>query len=270
MKLVHIFGFLSVILTTSNFCIQFSPEPVAVYKTPDTIMDRIPPIWAQKIGNRLRYSTCTGVAWFADNTHLVSANLLDNSLQTYRFNQDSHVLQVDKKYRNDITQLSWPENLTISRDGTLLAVSNSAKGRVCVYRINPENGQLSASPIAFIDADDLRLHGVRFSPDGNFLAYVTYDDKGKIKIFRLSDPLNGSISFELKDTVENKFEGLAPKGIDFSHDMNFVAICYSARAGTNLQLQTGKLAIFKFDAKSGKLSQKPLWEIGINEYLHTP
>ncbi len=270
MEFLRFFFCLSILLTGPLFSIHVSPQPVAVYKTPDSIMHKLSPSWAQNVGSRFRFSTCTGVAWFADNAHLVSVNLLEHSLQTYRFDRDKHTLKAKKKYNNNTTLLGWPENVTISRDGTLLAVSNSATGKVCVYRINSNKGILNPSPIAFVEAGDHGLHGVRFSPDGNYLSYVTYDGLGKVRIFRINDRMKGSISFKLEETMDSTFENLSPKGIDFSHDMNYVAICYSTKIRPDWTGPSGKLAIFRFDSKTCKLDQTPICEIGIDEGLNTP
>lgn len=270
MKLVRFFTSFSLLLTTSIFGIQISPEPVAVYKTPNSIMHRLSPAWAQNIGDRSRFSTCTGVAWFADNTHLISANLLEDSLQIYQFYQGEHILRAKKKYSNNITKLGWPENLTISCDGTLLAVSNSATGKICVYKINLDSNLLHPSPIAFVEAGDQGLHGIRFSPDGNYLAYVTYDGLGKIRVFRVTTPIKGSSSFDLVESVDSAFEDLAPKGIAFSHNMNYVAVCYSTKIRSGWAAPSGKLAIFKFNAKTGKIDQAPICEIGTDDGLNTP
>lgn len=160
--------------------------------------------------------------------------------------------------------------MTISSDGKLLAVSNSGTGKICLFQIDSQNSLLNPSPIAFVKAGDQGLHGIRFSPDGNYLDYVTYDGLGKVRIFKVTASITGPVSVDLVETMDSAFENLAPKGIDFSHDMRYVAICYSTKIGSDWNGPSGKLAIFKFDSKTGKLDQTPICEIEVDDCLSTP
>ncbi|MBS0626609.1 MAG: beta-propeller fold lactonase family protein, partial [Verrucomicrobia bacterium] len=140
---------------------------------------------SQFVVNRVRFSTCTGVGWFPSGFKLLSANLLASSFQRYAFDSKS-LACVLERFPNDQqkTKLAWPENLTFSKDGNFLAVSNSSNGKVNIYKVNKKTSKIDAIPIAFVGAfGDVGIHGVRFSPDGNYLGYVTYDPLGKIRFF---------------------------------------------------------------------------------------
>lgn len=270
MKYLYTAVLFAAINTISLNALSISSKPVATYYTQNSIINRLSKDYLQYVGTRARFSTCTGVAWFSDSFHLISANLLDNSLQTYRFKPKQKKLVPRKKFDNSVTLIGWPENLSISKNGTLLAVSNSYTGKVTIYRLDPKTSALSPSPIAQIYAGDHGLHGVRFSPDGRFLSYVTYDGLGKVRIFRISSTVSGNPAFDLCCTINCTFEGLSPKGLDFSHDMKYMAICFSGKASSKSSDATGKLAIFNFDREKGIIHSSHICEVGTNEYLNTP
>lgn len=226
----------------------------------------------QFVLDRIRSSTCTGVDWFHKGNRLISIDLLKSSFQTYAFNPDCAVLSFqtfpNHKYN---TKLDSPENLSFSKDGSLLAVSNSAKGNVTLYSVNEQTSDLNILPIAFLGTPgDIGIHGVRFSPDGHYLGYVTYDLPGKIRLFRIDKTEKNQLSFYVCQSVINPLEPLAPKGLDFSHDSRYIAICYSKRAGTHISENSGLTIIYKFDQETGVMDPNPICQIGLEEGLSVP
>lgn len=250
--------------------IILSSEPTSscyASKSTKTIKDN-----PQFILDRIRSSTCTGVDWFHKGDRLISINLLQSSFQTYRFNPNTSILSLqpfqNHKYN---TKLDNPENLSFSKDGTLLAVSNSAKGNVTVYNVNTQTSNLDITPIAFIGTpDDIGIHGVRFSPDGHYLGYVTYDSPGKIKFFRIHKTQENQVPFSLSQSLINSLEPLAPKGLDFSYNGCYVAICYSKRASSHINENSGLVVIYKFDRELGLMDPNPICQIGIEQGLSIP
>jgi len=270
MKYFYTIILFTVLNIASANALTISPEPYTIYRTPNSIIHRLSKDHMQYVGGRARCSTCTGVAWFSDSRHLISANLLDHSAQTYSFNPYKKEILPIKKYDNSLTLLGWPENLSTSKDGKLLAISNSYTGKANIYRLDTKRAAIYPSPIAQLSTGDHALHGVRFSPDGKYLAYVTYDGRGNVRIFRNSSTSSDRPQFDLCCTVNCTYEGLSSKGIDFSSDQEYIAICYSAKASPKSSAATGKLAIYKFDSQNGIMNPDPVSAIGTDELLYTP
>ena len=218
------------------------------------------------IGQRGRFSTCTAVAWHPDNERLISADLLDSSMQIFRYERDFHSLTpLHFIPSNSGVKLSKPEHLSFSPDGTLLAVANGIKGNLNIYAISQDESMILSAPIAVLkeEYDQVKIHSVRFSKDGKFLAYVTCDAQAKVCIFRVVRE-GEVISFLPCQTFSNWLDPLKPKGIDFSWDGRFIAICYSSRAGRQPNSNYRAVAeTYAFDQTTGRMDFEPISHIEI-------
>jgi 6-phosphogluconolactonase (cycloisomerase 2 family) len=266
---MKLFLFLVVIQGLYSSPIEISKQPVAICYNPNSMFKKNHENAKQYVKNRSRFSTCTGVAWFHNGFQLISVNLLKSSFQTYIFNSQNNDLTPIQKWKSTkITQLSWPENLCFSKNGRWLAVTNSYTGNVTLYELNRQ-GELNPNPIQKISIGDAGLHGIRFSNNGDFLAYVTYENPPKIRIFRI-EATTTNLKFNLIHTFLVSMDELSPKGIDFSPDDRYLAICFSKRASAKAASQSGLIAIYPFDTEIGSFNPIPICEIGTNEGLDIP
>jgi 6-phosphogluconolactonase (cycloisomerase 2 family) len=201
------------------------------------------------IGQRSRFSTCTGVAWFPGQPYLISAGLIHHTLQTFHYDSTSAALIPLEFFPLAFgTQILKPENLSFSPDGTLLAVANGAKGNVTIYSVHSHT--IDPIPIAVLqEPPKTKIHCVRFSPSGEVLACITFDDQPKISLFHVVRE-GITLSFSLFQTWPDLLDPLKPKGISFSPDGRFIAICYSRRAVAYPNQNTrGAVEIYAFSSK---------------------
>lgn len=267
--LVSLCCFLTIVPHVLLGAIEISKEPVAVCYNPNSILNGGYDHYAQQVGSRTRLSTCTGVAWFSGGQQLISANLLESSFQIYAFNSSTEQLTPVKSWKQTrITQLGWPENLCISKDEKWLAVTNSYTGKVNLYRVNKHTG-VNPAVVGTVFAGDTGLHGVRFSSHGDFLSYVTYDNPPKIRVFRI-DQSGQNPRLDLTYTYSFQFDEMAAKGIAFSPDDHYVAICFAKRATSQVAARSGRIVIYRFDRWEGTLDPIPVSEIGVEEGLNVP
>lgn len=217
------------------------------------------------IGERTRISSCTGVAWLKDGRYLMSANLMGCSAQIYELDKENGSLKCIRNFsKNSTIRLAKPENLSVSSDKNFLAISNGLEGRINIYRLNPKQPTKQPELIAFLqEPGNIKLHGVRFSRDTHYLAYVTFDVPAKIYVYKIENPTDKTPRFRLCQELANPYEPLKPKGIDFSPDGRFIAICYSMRASfvanTNYQ---ALVATYPFDSVRGEITLSPISLIG--------
>lgn len=203
--------------------------------------------------DRARYSTCTGVAWTNDDQTLFGANLIESSLHVYHFKDES--LLFSHCLRNK--GLSRPENLVFSPCGTLLAVPNQ-KGFIKIFKVDPLSSKINS--ISNVKVDDGIVHGVNFSKDFKYLACVSLNHGGMIRIFKIHENKN---ELKLIPTfkMKNKLNPLKPKGIDFSPDGRFLAICYSKRAAKGEPKDTNSAALEIFELNNGKIKGRAISHI---------
>ena len=218
------------------------------------------------IGQRPRFSTCTAVAWFPDQHHLMSANLIANTMQIVDYNEEEGSLSARQFFSPLLgTQLAKPEHLCFSPDGTLLAVANGGGGKITFYAVSKESSTIDPNPIAVLkESGKAKFHSVRFSPNGRYLACLTFDNEAKISIYKIVQEEKG-LSFIRSQSFANPYSFIKPKGIDFSPDQRFIAICYSRRAlwNPNENLQ-GVAEIYSFDAAVGRMNPSPISRIEAN------
>lgn len=234
---------------------------VASSHCPYSSLSRLPAHHLLYIGKRSRFSTCTAVAWFPDQKHLISAHLIDGTMQTFEFDEQRASLRPLEFFSPFLgTQLIKPEHLAFSPDGHLIAIANGHGGALNFYAV--DSCTLNPIPVAILkESDKTKFHSVRFSPDGQFLAYATFDNCSHISIVKIHRE-GKLLSFSLSHTLPNSLDPLKPKGVSFSPDQRFIAVCYSRRAiripNNNLH---SAVEIYAFDSLCGTIDPKPLSRI---------
>lgn len=237
---------LELTLVTSAYCAH---SPIPCLGTKDLLY----------VGERSRFSTCTAVAWFPDQKHLISANLIASTMQTFQFDENFatlHPLQFFSSAQG--TKLMKPEHLAFSSDGTLMGVANGNGGILTFYKVN--GCQIHPIPVAIIkEAEKTKFHSIRFSSDDRFLAYVNNDKDSRIsiaKIHRKGKKLSFSPSYS--QAVSKSLNLMKSKGIAFSPDQKWVAVCYSRRAAwTPNKDYESAVEIYAFDSISGTIDPIP-------------
>ena len=73
--------------------------------------------------------------------------------------------------QKDGSKLNNPVNVSVSKDQRFLAVTNSGNGLITIYEIDPDLHIANPIPIASLQSEEQLLHGIRFSPDGNFYQF---------------------------------------------------------------------------------------------------
>lgn len=205
------------------------PEPILLHTTPHSALARPVDHAPRIIRERPRRATCSGVAWFHGDC-LATIHLVDNALHTYRFDAEARTLTPIQSLV-DLDCFAKPENLAFSRDGLLLATTNSRDGAVHVFAVDPETHLVDPQPRATLRTEgDVNAHGVSFSPCSRFLAFTTVDEPGFVRVCRIHRDASGRIDAEVIQSLPNAHAPLKPKGIDFSPDGRFVSICYSPNA----------------------------------------
>ncbi|HEX2582618.1 MAG TPA: beta-propeller fold lactonase family protein, partial [Chlamydiales bacterium] len=194
-------------------------------------------------------------------THLISANLIEGILHIFRFCSHPPSLQPVEFISPSLgTGVVKPEHLCFSPDGEWLAVANGTGGKVNFFAV--EENSVRTKPVAVLqEAQETKFHSVRFSLDGKHFACATFDNSAKISLFRIQRE-GKNLSLIPTQVIPNSFGQLKPKGIAFSPDQRFVAICYSKRASwtPNHNLQ-GVVELYRFNADEGVIAPSPLSRI---------
>ncbi|KQL48744.1 hypothetical protein AN963_02800 [Brevibacillus choshinensis] len=249
---------------------QLPQTPVAVAFTPNSVLNLSQPQTvapACVMINGTRFSTCTDVGWFNSNRYLATLNFAAETLHVYAFHPQDHSLTLVQTWSNqDGMQMQWPEKMAFSKDGRYLAISN-IKGHLPslnLYSIDSQTHLINPVPFKVIEHSHAN-HGVRFTPNGQYLVSSTIDDEGLILIYKLEREPNGTLDVTLSQVVQNPYLPLKPKSVNFSSDGSLMVVCYSPNADRIYQ-HSGALVIYAFDNETGTIRPQPLCErIGLPE-----
>lgn len=244
-----------------------SPEPIASSSPLQSALHTLPRNYLEYVGNRTRFSTCTGVIWAGDNK-LFSVGAHNHSLDTYQFDPSIPSLFAYKNENlNDFqnTPLGQLENIAICNDGSLAAVANNGAASIQLYQIS--NAQFTY--LAEIPKVGWWTHGVRFSRQMDYLAHTIFGDPGKIMLFSIMKN-EDEITITLSQDMDTDLFPLHPKGIDFSIDDRFIVVCHAINNSTAPNRLSGALAIYQFDRIKGKIDPTPVSVIGTSELLNVP
>ncbi len=228
-----------------------SLEPICSVYTPNSILEHKIDYKPLFLGpKRKRYATCTGAAWFHED-YLAVLNLYGEKLISYTFDREKKVFTMLQQIDNEQgAQLSHPEQLAISSDGTLLAISNSRISNIQFYTIDKTTHLIDPKPIFTLPACDL-VHNLRFTSDGTYFACGTFDYDAAVRIYKLVHNAGG-LHLELvykEQSDRSKF--LRVKGINFTQDNRYAVIAYSPGIGdANRQLKLNKPALCMIQTRS--------------------
>lgn len=142
-----------------------------------------------------------GIAFAPDGNALLVTFSDLNALAVYPFSKKHQTLAYSPRQivRGPDSQIFRPEDVKLSQDGTLLALSNSDAGNVSIFPFNPHNNTITqSSPRATINKKLVFPHGLAFSPDGTLLAITQFggihsDEKGDIFWSHITNPSEAKI-----------------------------------------------------------------------------
>lgn len=235
--------------------IIIDPIPIAIAYTPNSILENPPPGEIRYAGNRPRYSTCTGTSWFSDNNYLATVNLITSSIQIYHFDETSHSLIFHQAFDNSHgLNLYRPENLSFSKNCRLLAIPNMGSGNINIYEVDSTTFITNCPERPSHIIRDKKVHGAQFSHDGNYLVYVSLEDKGGIYVYKITRDNEGKLRLILSQKMDNYFYPMKPKSIDFTCNDQYVVIAYSEQLSNRVGTSNAVLASYQFDSNKGKIN----------------
>jgi hypothetical protein len=226
-------------------------KPVAVVYTPNSILEHKEKYQPFCIAGKTRYATCTGAAWFHKN-YLAVLNLYGRKIITYKFDPDAQRFSIVQELGSE-AQL--PENMTVSPDGTLLAIcSDCPTAGTQFYAIDQNSHLIQATPIFSLPAYAL-VHNIRFTSDGIYFATAGWDAQQSVCIYKLTRH-EKNVSAQLVHSIKNT-TAIKAKGVHFTKDSRFLVVCYSSPVMQTHQSApyTVLLASYKFDPLTGTIGE---------------
>lgn len=130
-----------------------------------------------------RYGVPKGICFSPDGTHLLVTFVEPSRLVIFKI-WDQKIDPIPRQIIEGAnTQLSRPEDIKISPDGTYCAVTNSDQNSVTFYHFNKDTNSISeGTPFKILSNPDAELsfpHSLAFSFDGAYLAITQF---GKVQI----------------------------------------------------------------------------------------
>ena len=227
--------------------------PCFVLSTPNSILTHKEEYEPLPLANRKRYATCTGVAWLDDRT-LAMLNLYGQHLQIYSFDERQGVVSLLQEINNNQhAQFTFPENLAVSPDRTLMLIANSRPGSVALYSMNPDL-TINPEPLTMIPYKGL-VHNVRFTPNGAFCACASFNKSMSICVYKIVIH-ESQLGLELVYTrgVNSR---LRAKAITFTADGAYAITAYGLTLQDSMQYpMMGIIEVYTFDQQKGTLKEK--------------
>ena len=208
------------------------------------------------VAGRKRLATCSGVAWFRGH-HLAVVNLYGGHLRVYRFHPGSDGPATGPRLEllHEMTDgLAYPEDVAVSPDGTLLAVTHSMSDDLGVSLHPIDAVSLAPGPAGETLRRGVRgsaFHGVSFSPDSRHLAFTEIGAPGYVEVVTVGT------TRERTCLLENRHAPLKPKSVAFSRDGRFavIALALNVAPGPGAAAPDGLLSVHRFDAASGVIGE---------------
>ena len=227
-------------------------------------------------GDRARFASCTSVAWTVGDSFLFAPCLLASALQIYSFDSETGSLCPSKYIDGrEGWPIGHPISIDFSRDGSMMAMTNSLSGSVAIYEMGADFAakgveKLPKGPSLVVpDPVSKVVHGVRFSADSRYFAYTCFAPKGFIRLYRLEKNGSKELQCSLIQSIDNPQRPMKPKGVAFSPNGKFVAICYSENAKGKATPTAGAVLIYPFDAAAGRIHLKSV-SSSYHKTLSTP
>lgn len=234
---------------------------VLAHRTEGSILDspRRGDLQAFAVGGRTRLATCSGVAWFR-GYHLAVVNLYGGHLRIYRFHPgdgpDGRAPRLELLHEMR-EGLHCPEEVAVSRDGSVLAIAHSLTDDrgVSLHRIDAST--LAPDPAG----NHLRrgtagspFHGADFSPDGRHLAVTRIGEPAYVEVMRMTP------AGERTCLLENRHFPMKPKAVAFTSDGAFIAVvmALNARVDGGGMASAGMVSIHRFDTVDGVVEGEPV------------
>ncbi|TBL80641.1 beta-propeller fold lactonase family protein [Paenibacillus thalictri] len=241
-------------------------SPVAEIYTPDSILSHSKITFrnTELTKGKIRYSTCTDVAWINKDRYLAVLNYAAESLHIYAFDRLKHTASPIQSLNNQNgMQLHEPDKFAFSPNGLYMAVTNNKAGSssVNLYQMDPRSSLVHPVPFGVIKASDYRFHGVAFSNNSQYMVSTVTSDQGLIYLHKLIPQAHGAVKPELEQTVQNGYFPLKPKSINFSQDGSLMVVCFSSTPGKESPTSNGGIAIYSFDQQNGIVGTEPLCEL---------
>ncbi len=152
-------------------------------------------------------------------------------------------------------QLGHPTHLSISPDGTLLAVSN-CNGTINIYSVDLQTHLINPLPtnIFKLPENEKGPHGIKFSSTGNYLSVTGACggcSPGLVCIYRVENTYNKKPNLVLTCILYNSYAPTRPKAIDFSSDDEYVVIAYTYNPSSTPRKSESLLVVHRFDKIKG-------------------
>ncbi len=232
--------------------------PIATIRTPDSYLDDIPETsYIRFAGSRPRYSTCGAVSWAFGTHMLVAVNMQTDSIDTYRFDEDTYELShVEKKTKRDGIALSRPEGLALTKNHRVFAIPNMKSGILQLY-LSKKEELIFGPPSTSIQLS--MLHGCNFSPDDRFVSVTSFERGGVIHTYKITTQQK-RLSATKVHTLYNPYPALRPKSIAFSPNGKYAVVGYCKQLSDKPHDAEALLAVFRCNQKTGKFAKFPVSE----------
>lgn len=225
MKQLYILLFIILLYTPITSAVVIQGKPIAIVYTPNSILNHKEQYVAATVGAKKRHATCTAAAWFHKN-YIVSLNLYGEKMLVYHFNEETKQFSIVQEINNQRgAKLRHPEHLSMHPSGKLLAVCNATGSTVALYSINLDTHLINPTPLYCAFSNDL-IHNARFTADGNYLAYVSFDNNKALCVYKVIQNQNNVI-LEPVFQKPNELKLVKSKAIQFTQDGQYAIIAYA-------------------------------------------
>jgi 6-phosphogluconolactonase (cycloisomerase 2 family) len=212
------------------------------------------------VGDRKRYATCSDVAWFP-GPYLAVINLYGEHLRIYRFDHHDGPGRAPARLQllHEITEgVPAPEGVSVSPDGTLLAIGHSLTEDIGVslYPVDAETLVLGARERLCRGSASGAFHGMTFTPDCRHIAVTEIGHPGFVAVMRTA-------SGDRTCLLENRYAPFRPKSIAFSPDGRFAFIVRGLNVSPTAAalMPGGMVSVHPFDMASGVIGPETVAEL---------
>ena len=235
-----------------DVCAFMLPDrPIVKVYTPNSILQHKEKYKPLAVGKRMRYATCTGAVWFHDN-YLAVLNLYGQKISSYYFDEDGKSFSLMQEVDNaQGAGLKCPEQLAVSPDGKLLAVSNTVGSFINIYAVDTQTHRITPKPIYTMPTRGL-IHNLRFTPDGNYLAIASFDARNAICVYKVIEDAH-SMALMRVYREKNNEQWLRLKGINFTKDGRYAVLGYALSINTTKKRPLESLLVVRRYHQNGRL-----------------